>query len=108
MINGGISSAVAQLRAGVDALLAEPVDGLAAADLASVIESVEVQRRRLEAVDQRLLAPASSAHLPAELGRAGLADVLTCLLRVDPREARGPGGPGAAVGGRGSPARGTP
>src|SRR3954453_4925783 len=88
MINGGISSAVAQLRAGVDALLAEPVDGLAAAKLASVIESVEVQRRRLEAGDQKLLAAASAAGVAAEFGRAGLADVLTCLLRVDPREAR--------------------
>src|SRR4051794_7569057 len=84
----GEVSAVAQLCAAVDALLAEPVDGLAARELASLIESVEVQRRRLEAVDQKLLATASSAHLPAELGRAGVADVLSCLLRVDPREAR--------------------
>src|SRR4051794_41334281 len=84
----GEVSAVAQLCAAVDALLAEPVDGLAARELASLIESVEVQRRRLEAVDQKLLAGAWSAHLPAELGRAGLADVLSCLLRVDVREAR--------------------
>src|SRR3954454_23484132 len=91
MTSGEIASTLDRLRADVDDLLAAPFDGLAATDLASVIESVEVQRRRLEAVDQKLLATASSAHLPAELGRAGLADVLTCLLRVDPREARARG-----------------
>src|SRR3954463_4364931 len=88
VITGEVSAPLAQLRQGVDAMLAAPLDALAAAELASVIESIEVQRRRLEAVDQKLLATASSAHLPAELGRAGLADVLSCLLRVDPREAR--------------------
>src|SRR4051794_36863944 len=83
-----VAAAVAQLRAGVDALLGAPVDGLAATELASVLEAVEVQRRRLEAVDQRLLAAASTAGVAAAFGQAGVADVLTSLLRIDPREAR--------------------
>src|SRR3954447_16941026 len=48
MSEGGVAAAVAQLRAGVDALLGAPVEGLAATDLAAVLEAVEVQRRRLE------------------------------------------------------------
>src|SRR3954451_10166295 len=85
---GDGSAAVAQLRAGVDALLGAPVDGLAATELTSVLEAVEVQRRRLEAVDQRLLAAASTVGVAAAFGQAGVADVLTYLLRIDPREAR--------------------
>src|SRR4051794_41964876 len=88
MSEGDGWAAVALLRAGVDALLGAPVERLAATDLASVLEAVEVQRRRLEAVDQRLLAAASSAGVAAAFGQAGVADVLTSLLRIDPREAR--------------------
>src|SRR3954451_12763716 len=88
MSEGDVAAAVAQLRAGVDALLGAPVEGLAATELASVLEAVEVQRRRLEAVDQRLLAAASTAGGAAAFGQAGVADVLTSLLRIDPREAR--------------------
>src|SRR4051794_41440682 len=88
MSEGDAAAAVAQLRAGVDALLGAPVDGLAATELASVLEAVEVQRRRLEGVDQRLLAAASTVGVAAAFGLAGVADVLTCLLRIDPREAR--------------------
>src|SRR4051794_20978933 len=83
-----VAAAVAQLRAGVDALLGAPVDGLAATELASMLEAAEVQRRRLEAVDQRLLAAASSAGVAAAFGQPGGADVLTSLLRIDPRGAR--------------------
>src|SRR3954449_1455209 len=83
-----VSAAVAQLRAGVDALLDVPVDGLAATELTAVLESLEVERRRLEAVDQRLLAAASSAGVASLFGQPGLAAVLTSLLRIDPREAR--------------------
>src|SRR4051794_36158999 len=88
MSEGDAAAAVALLRAGVDALLGAPVERLAATELASVLEAVEVQRRRLEGVDQRLLAAASSAGVAAAFGQAGVADVLTSLLRIDPREAR--------------------
>src|SRR4051794_41391922 len=88
MSEGDGWAAVALLRAGVDALLGAPVERLAATDLASVLEAVEVQRRRLEGVDQRLLAAASTAGVAAAFGQAGVADVLTSLLRIAPREAR--------------------
>src|SRR4051794_36027507 len=81
MSSGDVSAAIAGLQAGVDGLLAVPVEGLAPIELTSALEAMEVQRRRLEAVDQRLLAAAS-------FGQPGLAAVLTSLLRVDPREAR--------------------
>src|SRR3954449_4995991 len=88
MSSGDVSTAVAQLRSGVHALLSAPVESLAATEFASILEAVEVQRRRLEAVDQRLLAAASSAGVAAAFGQAGVGDVLTGLLRIDPREAR--------------------
>src|SRR4051794_41925888 len=100
MSSGDVSTAVAQLRSGVDALLSAPVESLAATDLASLLERVEVQRRRLEAVDQRLLAAASGAGVAASFGQPGLAPVLTSLLRVDPREARARGGRAVGLGAR--------
>src|SRR4051812_11148721 len=89
MINGGISTTLAHLRQAVGELLAEPVSELAPTELASVLESLEVERRRLDALDQRLLAAASEVHLAGEFGRPGLTDVLTELLRIDHREAKG-------------------
>src|SRR4051812_31628952 len=88
MSEGDATAAVAGLEAAVDGLLGVSADSLAATELASVLEAVEVQRRRLEAVDQRLLAAASMAGVAAAFGQAGVADVLTSLLRIDPREAR--------------------
>src|SRR4051794_15897332 len=88
MGEGSVRAAVAQLRAGVDALLGVRVAGLAPTELTSVLEAVEVERRRLEAVDQRLLAAASTAGVASLFGQPGLAAVLTSLLRIDPREAR--------------------
>src|SRR4051812_49613987 len=88
MSEGDATAAVAGLEAAVDGLLGVPVDSLAATELASLLGAVEVQRRRLEAVDQRLLAAASTAGVAAAFGQAGIADVLTSLLQIDPREAR--------------------
>src|SRR3954453_16092811 len=88
MITGAVAEAVALLRAGVDALLAVPVDGLEAVEFVRVIEAVEVQRRRLEAVDQRLLAGASAAGVASLFGQPGLAGALASLLRIDVVEAR--------------------
>src|SRR3954469_2160974 len=88
MSEGDATAAVAGLEAAVDGLLGVSADGLAATELASLLEAIEVQRRRLEAVDQRLLAAASTAGVAAAFGQPGVADVLTSLLRIDPREAR--------------------
>src|SRR3954468_15192532 len=88
MITGAVDEAVALLRAGVDALLEVPVDGLEAVEFVRVIEAVEVQRRRLEAVDQRLLAGGSAAGVASLFGQPGLAGALASLLRIDVPEAR--------------------
>src|SRR3954467_9329325 len=88
MVEEDAAAAVAQLRAGVDALLGAPVEGLEPTELTAVLESLEVERRRLEAGDQRLLAGAPSAGVASLFGQPGLAAVLTSLLRIDPREAR--------------------
>src|SRR3954465_4393744 len=88
MITGAIDEAVASLRAGVDALLEVPVDGLEAVQFVRVIEAVEVQRRRLEVVDQRLLAGAAAAGVASLFGQPGLAGALGSLLRIDVPEAR--------------------
>src|SRR3954447_25813308 len=87
MITGAVDEAVALLRAGVDALLEVSVDGLDAVEFVRVIEAVEVQRRRLEAVDQRLLAGASAAGVASLFGQPGLAGALASLLRIDVVEA---------------------
>src|SRR4051812_49823103 len=116
MSEGDATAAVAGLEAAVDGLLGVSADSLAATELASVLEAIEVQRRRLEAVDQRLLAAASTAGVAAAFGQAGVADVLTGLLRIDPREAPARVGRagdlgarrGVARGGVGAPLPGTP
>src|SRR4051812_35341775 len=100
MSEGDESAAVGQLRAGVDALLGAPVDGLAATELASLLEAVEVQRRRLEAVDQRLLAAASTAGVAAAFGQAGVAEGRRGVLRIDPGGAGAGGGRAVDLGPR--------
>ncbi len=88
MITGAVGEAVTLLRRAVDALLAVPVQGLEAAGFVSLLEVVEGQRRRLEALDQRLLAGAASAGVASLFGQPGLAGVLASVLRIDAVEAR--------------------
>jgi hypothetical protein len=74
MIGGRAADAVEQLAASVDALLALPRDPDTSGEL---LRAVEVQRRRLEAVDQ---------HLIADVLTAGQRDALPVLLCADPAE----------------------
>ncbi|HVU92873.1 MAG TPA: DUF222 domain-containing protein, partial [Jatrophihabitans sp.] len=76
MIGGRAADAVEQLAAGIDALLALPRDPDTSGEL---IHAVEVQRRRLEAVDQQLI---------ADVLTAGQRDALPVLLCADPAEVR--------------------
>jgi hypothetical protein len=76
VIGGRAADAVEQLAASVDALLALPRDPDTSGEL---IRAVEVQRRRLEAVDQ---------HLIADVLTAGQRDALPVLLCADPAEVR--------------------
>ena len=77
-----------QLRGCVDALLSVDVSGLVGRRLVEALEALEVQRRRLAAVDQRLLVQANDTALAAGFGQPGLAGVLGLVLRLDGREAR--------------------
>jgi Domain of unknown function (DUF222)/HNH endonuclease len=78
VIGGRAAAAVRQLTAGVDALLQVPLE-LEPEAVPALLALVEVQRRRLEAVDQRLLAVVS---------RQGRAESVPALLCIDQREAR--------------------
>jgi hypothetical protein len=80
--------AAVALAAAVDALMSVELDGLSAVELAGVLADVEVQRRRLAAVDHRLLAEVGELGVAGEYGRTGAVDLLVNLLRVTPREAR--------------------
>jgi Domain of unknown function (DUF222) len=80
-------SAAETLTAAVDALLATEPAGLSPLEVTGLLELIETQRRRLEAVDQRLLAAVVEQHIAGEFGRTSPTDLLVSLLRVTPREA---------------------
>jgi len=77
--SGDFQRALDLLRAGVTALLATDPSGLDEAALVAAVTGFERERRRLEAVDQRLLAKLAESRLPAT--------VLGHALQVDGREA---------------------
>jgi len=79
---------VTRLAAVVDELQRADLSGLEDASLVEALRAFETQRRRLEAVDQRLLAQAAQVRLPASCAAATLGGVLSQVLLVDPREAR--------------------
>ncbi|MGA9857609.1 MAG: DUF222 domain-containing protein, partial [Solirubrobacteraceae bacterium] len=87
VVGGGVVEAVGLLRAAVDALLAADLTALSSTELTALLSAVEVQRRRGEAVDQRLLAEAVERGVAGEFGRTSPVDLLVELLRVSPREA---------------------
>ena len=81
-------AAVAVLRAGVDALLGCGLSGLSGVELTGLLADVEVQRRRLESVDQGLLAEVAGRGVAGEYACSGPVELLVQLLRVDAGEAR--------------------
>ncbi|HET6877626.1 MAG TPA: DUF222 domain-containing protein, partial [Jatrophihabitans sp.] len=85
---GQFAEAVAQLRAGVDALLTENLAGLDSASVVELLSEVEVQRRRLDAADTRLICESQSRWRAGDYGQASTTDLLTQSLRVSSRSAR--------------------
>ena len=77
-------SAMEEIRLGVDALLATPAAALPAAEVTGLLAELEVQRRRLQAVDQRLLTEVVQRGLAGDYGRPGPVELLVTLLRVTP------------------------
>jgi hypothetical protein len=76
------------MRAAVDALLAVELSAASGGEVAGVMAELEVERRRLEAVDLRLIAEAGERGLAGDYGRTSTADLLVTLLRVSPAEAK--------------------
>lgn len=76
------------LRAGVDGLLAASLSTQSSEEVAGLLASLENERRRLEAVDQRVLAEVSERGIAGDYARSSPADLLVTMLRVAPGEAR--------------------
>jgi hypothetical protein len=82
------SDAVQALCAAVDALMQVPLSVLPAAAVTGLLTELETQRRRLEAVDQRLLSEIGERGIAGEYAQASPVDLLVTCLRVSPAEAK--------------------
>jgi len=83
----GVLPEVAALTAAVDGLLALDRSALTAAELLELVRGMEIQMRRMAAVDQANLAEVGARHLPGELGLRDVKALLIDQLRVDSIEA---------------------
>jgi hypothetical protein len=83
-----LAEAVLMLRAAVDALQSADASRASATELVAELVAIETERRRLEAVDQRLLAQVEEQPLAGEYCCYSVADLLVNLLRVSPTEAK--------------------
>lgn len=79
---------VEALRAAVDALMLAELSSLPAPEVTGLLAELERERRRLEAVDQRLLGEVVDRGIAWEHARTSPADLLITLLRVSPAEAK--------------------
>jgi hypothetical protein len=84
----GAGDGLATLRAGIDQLLSGELSALSSTELTSLVSALEAERRRLEAVDQRLVAELAERGVAGEYGRTSTGDLLVTLLRVSPAEAK--------------------
>ena len=69
MADGAVVEAVGLIRAGVDALLKADLSMLTGVELTALLSEFEVERRRCESVDQRLLAEVGVRGVAGEYGR---------------------------------------
>ena len=87
-VDGGlIATALQALRTGVGELLAADFGALESTSLAQLTAELEVERRRLEALDARLVAALDEQGTAGSYGRSSTADLLVTTLRVSPSEA---------------------
>lgn len=82
------TATVAALRSAVDRLLELDLTRVAGPDLIDHLRELEVQRRRLAAADQALLAEVDARCLAADAKCRDTAALMVDLLHVDPSEAR--------------------
>jgi hypothetical protein len=85
---GSVTEAVALLRAGVDGLLAASLSAESSVEVAQLLTSLETERRRLAAVDQRVLAEVTDRGIAGDYARTSPTDLLVTNLRVTPAEAK--------------------
>src|SRR5438067_13686329 len=85
---GTVEEAVALLRAAVDGLLNASLSAQSSVEVTSLLAALETERRRLEAVDQRVLAEVTERGIAGDYARTSPADLLITTLRVSPAEAR--------------------
>jgi len=83
-----VEALLAPLRAAVDGLLAAELTMLDADAVPELLSGLEGERRRLDAVDHRVVAEAGERQVAGRYGRASVADLLVSLLRVTPAEAK--------------------
>lgn len=82
------TDAIALLREGVSAVLSSDWSQLDGVTAMTVLEELEVERRRLDAAGIRVETAVESARIGGEFADTSLTDLLYNRLRVDPREAR--------------------
>ena len=76
------------LRAAVDALLDADASRPSGSELAALAAEIEVERCRLTAVDQVVIAELDERQLAGDFGRTSTADLLGELSRLSPAEAK--------------------
>ena len=88
MIDSAVSEGLAQLRAGVDGLLEADLSGLSSVEVTELLSALEVQRRRLDAVDAAVVAEVEARGVAGEYARCSTPELLISLLRVTSAEAK--------------------
>ncbi|WP_375500580.1 DUF222 domain-containing protein [uncultured Jatrophihabitans sp.] len=83
-----VDDAMNALRAAVDGVLALDCVTVPALTLTELLTGLEVQRRRLEAVDVQVVAALAAQATPAEFGATSVPDLVGGLTRVTRAEAR--------------------
>jgi hypothetical protein len=79
---------VDRLRHAVDTLLSAELSTLGSTEVTALLADLEVQRRRLEALDQQVVAEADRRGLAYDYAAATPAALLSGLLPITPHEAR--------------------
>lgn len=89
LIDGtGVTAVLDRLRASVDDLLDLDLTTVDRDGLLELCRGLETQRRRLPAIDHRLIAQLDERGVPRELAMRDSATMLARLLHIDPAEAR--------------------
>jgi hypothetical protein len=84
----GVLEGLRSVRAGLGALLSAPLSVLTSTEVTSLLAELEVERRRLDAIDQQIVAEMNERNIAGDYASAGTADLLSTLLRISPAEAR--------------------